>query len=227
MLASDIISRVEIVLNDVGGVRWTQAELLKWISDGQRAIVVVRPDASSQNVPFECAAGTKQDLPSDANRLLDVIRNKKPNGDPGRVIRMIERSILDLQNPNWHSTTASGTIYNAMQDNRDPKTFYVYPPAVAGTEIEILYSQIPAELSAPEEELTVNDLYADPLTNYVLFRAYSKDSEVAINAGLAQSYMQIFMSMLGIKTTKDFAFSPDANNPGIIPNVTAVQAGGV
>lgn len=226
MLASDIISRAQIVLNDVGGVRWADSELLKWISDGQRVITLVRPDASSSNTTVTLVAGTKQSLPADGIRLLDVIRNIKANGDPDRAVRLVEREILDAQNPNWH-TVAGSVVLNWMVDNRDPLNYYVYPKAGAGQKLEILYSKNPADVTTTGQALSVPDIYAEPLFNYVLFRAYSKDAEFSANAGLAQSYFQVFSSLLGIKTSKDFAFSPDANKLGGIPNPNAVKAGGV
>lgn len=227
MLASDIISRAQILLQDVAGTRWTTAELLKWISDGQRVIALVRPDSSVDNVSFTMVAGTKQTLPADGLRLLDVVRNLAANGDPGRAVRMVERETLDAQDLMWHTRASTGTVTNFMYDNRDPLHFYVYPKAAANQKLEIIYSKDPAEITSASQALAVNDLYAEPLLNYVMFRSYGKDAEYAANAGLAQSYLGVFNAMLGIKTSKDFAFSPDANKPGGTPAVGAAQAGGV
>lgn len=226
MLASEIISRAQIVLNDAGGVRWTDTELLKWISDGQRVIALVRPDSVSENTALTLVAGTKQTIPADGMRLLDVVRNLTSTGGPDRSVRMVERETLDAQSYNWHQATAGKTV-NFIYDNRDPLHFYVYPPAVAGAKLEILYSKQPAEITATNQALTLLDVYAEPLFNYVLFRAYSKDAEYGANAALAQGYLSLFNNLLGIKTSKDFAFSPDANKQGVIPNIIAVKAGGV
>lgn len=227
MLASDIISRARIVINDADAVRWTDSELLKWISDGQRVIVLVRPDSYSINESLTLVAGTKQTLPSGGLRLLDVIRNLKSNGDPDRSVRMVDRETLDAQDYNWHTTTATGKVMNFVYDNRDPTHFYVYPQATAGMKLEILYSKSPAEITTAATSLVLADVYVEPLFNYVLFRAYSKDAEYAANASLAQGYMQIFMSLLGMKTSKDFAFSPETNKIGSTPNLLAARAGGV
>lgn len=227
MLASDIISRANTVLNDANGTRWTEAELLKWISDGQRVIVLVRPDAYSINESLTLVAGTKQTLPSGGLRLLDVIRNLKSNGDPDRSVRMVDRETLDSQDYNWHVSASTGKVTNFVFDNRDPTHFYVYPQATAGMKLEILYSKVPAEITTSSTALAVADVYAEPLFNYVLFRSYSKDAEYAANAALAQGYLQLFMSLLGMKTGKDFAFSPETNKIGATPNLLAAKAGGV
>lgn len=226
MLASDIISRAQFVLNDNGGVRWTDPELLKWISDGQRVIALVRPDSVSENAAMTLVAGTKQRIPANGMRLLDVIRNLTPTGDPDRSVRMVDRETLDAQSYNWHYSTAGKTV-NFIYDNRDPLHFYVYPPAVANAKLEILYSKTPSEITSSSQSLDLLDIYAEPIFNYVLFRAYSKDAEFGANAGLAQGYLSLFNSLLGIKTSKDFAFSPDVNKQGVTPNIMAAKAGGV
>lgn len=225
MKAQDIIDRARIILND-DGTRWPDAEMLKWVSDGQRVIALVRPDSCPINGPITLVAGTKQTIPANGLRLLDVIRNLTADGGPDRSVRMVDRETLDSQDYNWHKAKQGKTV-NFVYDNRDPTHFYVYPPAVNGAKLEILYSESPQEITDKTTDLALLDIYSEPLFNYVLFRAYSKDAEFSPNFQLAQSYLQVFNSLLGIKTTKDFAFSPDANKPGGTPNILAIKAGGV
>jgi hypothetical protein len=229
MLASDIITRARIVLNDADGVRWLDNELIAWINDGQRVIALVRPDAAVANTSLALAAGTKQTIPSDGLRLLDVMRNVGADGSGGRSVRHVDRDILDTQNPSWHTESGQVTVKNYVYDNRDPKTFYVYPPAAAGARLEIMYSKNPTDATTASSVLAVADIYADPLLNYVLYRAYSKDAEFAQNFQLSGTYLQVFQAMLGIKTSKDAAFSPDLNSRGktTAPSAAALQLGGV
>lgn len=229
MLASDIIDRARVVLNDADATRWLNDEFFKWINDGQRVIVMVRPDASVANEPVNLVAGTKQSIPATGLRLLDVVRNvgASPGNAGGRAVRIVDREVLDTQNPNWHSDTGVTTVKNFVYDNRDAKNFYVYPPAAVGARVEIIYSKVPTNVTATSDNLSVDDIYTDALLNYVLFRAYSKDAEFAQNMQLSSSYLGIFNSMLGIKTQKDVAYSPDLNSKGAMPSPAALQAGGV
>jgi hypothetical protein len=229
MIASDIINRARIVLNDADGVRWLDSELLGWINDGQRVIALVRPDACVSNSTITLVAGTKQSIPNDGLRLLDVMRNINPDNSGGRVVRHVDRDVLDTQNVNWHSESGQAVVKNYIYDNRDPKTFYVYPPALNTAKLEIIYSKNPTDVTATGSTVAVADIYADPLLNYVLHRAYSKDAEFAQNFQLSATYLQIFQSMLGIKTSKDAAFSPDLNSKGrtTAPSAASLQMGGV
>lgn len=236
MKVSDIIDRARILLNDQDGTRWLDGELVSWINDAQKLIALTRPDASVSTGPVTLVSGTKQSIPSGGFRLLDVIRNLGADGvTGGRAIRIVDREVMDSQDPFWHSAIASGTIKHFIYDNRNPLVYYVYPPAQVGTKIEIMYSVAPAEIvynvaspqTALNTVLTVSDIYLESVLNYLMYRAYSKDAEFSQNPQLAAGYLQTVYSMLGIKTQKDVAFSPDLNSKGASPNAAAIQAGGV
>lgn len=236
MKVSDITLRARILLNDQDGTRWLDNELVAWINDAQKLIAMTRPDSSVSNSALTLVVGSKQSIPAAGFRLLDVVRNLSADGvTGGRSIRLVDREVLDSQDPMWHTSTASATIKHFIYDNRDPKNFYVYPPAVAGTKIEAMYSVSPSEIvydavtpaTTLNTSLTVSDVYLEAVLNYVMYRSYSKDAEFSQNPQLAAGYLQTVYSMLGIKTQKDVAFSPDLNSKGSMPSAAALQAGGV
>lgn len=205
--AQAIIDKAQIILQDTTAVRWSESELLGWLNDGQREIVALRPDAYSKIANVTCVAGTKQSIPtSDGLRLLDVIRNMGAGGStPGLAIRKVPRQIMDGQTPDWHSSGSSATIKHYVFDERAPKTFYVYPPATVGTQLEILYAAAPADVSAIGNTITLDDIYMTPLMDYILYRAYSKDTEYAGNANRAAAARQSFENTLGLKAQADAA----------------------
>src|SRR6478752_8709243 len=181
MLASDVLTRVRLLLQDPDGVRWLDAEQFQWLTDGQRAIVVVRPDASAKNAEIELVAGSKQTLPDDGLRLLDVVRNvpvtavNSTTQTGGRAVRLVDREVLDSQDPSWHIRKAATVIRNYIYDGRDPTHFYVTPPAVkpdtrtGSAKLEIVYVKLPVAVTALDDVLSLSDIYLDPLVNYVLF----------------------------------------------------------
>lgn len=227
MIASDVLGRVRIVLNDVSAVRWPDAELLSWLTDGQRAVAVLRPDASGDNVVQALVAGTKQSLPTDCARLFDIPRNLSAEGAVGRAIRYVDRETLDSIDPNWHTAKASTVIKHYVYDGRDQKNFYVFPPAAVGASVQIFYSRIPPVVSTTSATLLIPDVYLDALVNYVLFRAYTKDAEFGQNAALAQNYLGLFGQLIGTKTKTDVSFSPDLHSKGAQPDTAAIQSGSV
>jgi len=220
----DIVRRAEKILNDEGAVRWTRLELQDWINDAYKEVVLLRPDANSQTATVTLAAGTRQklsdtgtiNLPT-ALRVLDVIRNMAATSNK-RAVRFVDRRVLDDQLPGWHSETESVNIVHWMFDILTPKEFLVYPPATALAQIELVYSSVPAShaLSAGALDpagsdttiINLDDIYANVILDYLLYRAYSKDADYAANGQRAINHLNSFNSSLGAKTAIDVATSP-------------------
>lgn len=236
MIASDITSRARLLLNDIDATRWLDTELFKWISDAQKLVAMMRPDASVATFVMTLIAGTRQSIPSTGFRLLDIIRNvttvtgSTPANQvvtvPGRSVRIVDREVLDTQDPYWHTAPGSAEIKHFIYDNRSPTLFYVYPPATTAAKLEVVYSVAPTDVTAAGDTLSISDIYQDVVLNYVMYRAYSKDAEYASNAALAGGYLNVVNQMLGIKTQKDVAYSPDLNSKGSSP-APGLSAGGV
>ena len=229
MKVSDVISRVRAILNDedATGYRWSNTELISWINDSQNVVAVFRPDACPGDAVVTLAAGTKQAIPTNGFRLLDVIRNIASDGTtPGRSIRIVNRDLLDSYEPDWHSATKQSTVKHFMYDERNPLVYHVYPPVNSGVKLELLYAKYPAALTSTSDDLGVADSYMEFIVNYTLFKSYAKDAEYSNNAALAGQYLQAASGLLGVKLQKDVAYSPQVNRKGGEPS-PAIQMGGV
>jgi hypothetical protein len=200
----DILDRASIILQDNTNVRFPNAELLKFFNDAQREVVLHRPDANMVNTTMDMADGSKQALPADALRLVDVVRNNN-----GRAVTQVDRRILDETLPNWHETVAgTNKIEHYIYDPADPKNFYVYPKGASGVHsLDIVYSSSTPDILI-DAVISIDDVYANCLLDYVLYRSYQKDSEFAGNAQRAMMHYQSFANALGIKTQADSAISP-------------------
>lgn len=215
----EIISRVENVLQD-SGIRWPRTELQQWLNEAYLTIILARPDANAQTGTFSCVAGTRQRLntvfPS-ALRVLDVIRNVAATSTK-RVVRQIDRVILDDQKPTWHADTPVVNIQHFMFDPRLPKEFLVYPPATALAELEVAYTAPVASHALTETQLdpanldttviNIDDLYAGAIVDWILYRAYSKDAEYGENQNRAMSALNAFNAQIGAKSATDSAADP-------------------
>jgi hypothetical protein len=215
----DIIERAEDILLD-DGVRWPRLELQNWINEAYTAIILSRPDASSTSATYTCSEGTRQNVSTafpGALRLLDVIRNVSATSLK-KVIRLAPRAQLDDQIPDWHNKPTSVDLQYYVYDPRQPLDFFVYPPATTTAQLEILYTQIPGTHALTESQLDpansgtevilLPDTYMTPIIDWVLYRAYSKDSEHPANEGRAGAYYQAFTTSLGTKTASDAAVMP-------------------
>jgi hypothetical protein len=205
--AQSIIRRVVDTLQDMTSVRWTIPELVRYLNDGQREVILFRPDASNKNATLTCVAGAKQALPADGAKLIDVIRNAA-TGSNNSSVRLVPREILDTQIPNWYNLAGNINTVHYTYDPRDPKVFYVYPPALDTTQLDINYSAFPTDVAEPADgsdytdvtgDIDIPDIYGNVITDYILYRAYTKDSEYTGNAQRAVAHYQTFSTALGIE----------------------------
>ncbi len=213
---TDIVKRVEDVLQD-SNVRWPRLELQNWLNEAYLQIVLLRPDATAKTGTFTCVSGTRQVLTTGfptAIRLLDVVRNLAATSAK-KVIRLVDRSVLDDQRPSWHAETATVDIQHFTFDPRQPKEFFVYPPATTAAQIEVIYTDAPGAhtLTAAQldptggsaETIKLDDIYLSALIDWILYRAFSKDSEFAANAARANAHYQAFTAGVGAKSQSDTA----------------------
>jgi len=224
IVASTIIDKAAIQLLDVSNVRWTRAELFSWLNDGQRQITLMSPQTNNKIAVMNMVAGTRQTIPSDGWRLLDVFRYMGKLGNtPGRAIRLVSRELLDAYDPNWHSALKLDTPQNFLFDDQDQTAFYVYPPNTGNGYIQINYAAVPANLTSESQTISINDIYQTVLLDYILYRACSKDAEYAPGLQLAAGYLTTFMAALNTRDKTDKENTP---NLGLSPNMVIGGPGG-
>jgi hypothetical protein len=207
--AQSIIDKAQIILQDTTGIRWPEeTELLGWLNDGQREVAILRPDASTVTANMTTVAGTKQSLPAAGTALVNVMRTVG-----GNAIRKVPQEILDAQRPGWHAES-SGAAKHYTYDPRTPRIFYVYPPSAGSVQLEIKYQAAPADVATIGGTITIDDVYANALIDYILFRAYSKDAEYTANDGRAMAARKSFENTLGLKAVADASAQPANNTAG-------------
>lgn len=224
IISSTVIEKAQIILQDTTGVRWpSDTELLGWLNDAQREIVILKANAFVKNTALKLAAGTKQALPSDGVQLIDVVRNLGVTGNtPGRAIRIVMREVLDAQRPNWHSETTASEVKHYMCSPLDPKNFYVFPPQPSASQgyVEIVYGASPPNATL-NGAISVDDIYQNVLVDYILYRAYSKDTEYAADQQRAASHQKAYILSLTGKAQMEQGANPNASapaNPNVNPN---------
>ena len=60
---------------------------------------------------------------------------------------------------------------------------------------------------------TLDDIYANAIFDYMLYRAYQKDTESASDLNKATLFLQSFQNSMGIKSQADTASSPKPSTP--------------
>ena len=222
--AGTVVTRVSTLLQDPTNIRWPTSELLTYLNDGQREIALYKPNACIVNGPRQLIAGSKQTIPDNGVQLIDVVRNLGATGTTaGKAIRLTMREILDAQNADWHTSNPSQIVQHYVYNPRDPKTFYVYPPqpSTSPHQVELVYAAAPTDLTTTTQTINVDDIYFSVLVDYMMYRAYSKDSEYAADAPRADRHQRAYLASLTGKVSSETGHDPNSFAPAN-PNVTPV-----
>ncbi len=191
--------RTSDILQDDEFTRWTKAERVRWMNDFPSALLARRPAGLSRTKTVTLVAGTLQSVSDDAVLLLDVVRNMGNTGtSPGLPVRRTDRQQFDDTMPTWHMATPKAVIKHFMFDDRVPKSYYVYPPAIAGTKVETVEAALPTPIDEDDEDAVLD----------IGYRAHQKDSEYA-NGAIAGQFYQAFEEALGVKSQQDIGASPN------------------
>jgi hypothetical protein len=175
------------------------------------------------------------------NFLNDIVRNMGPDGlTPGRPVRVVSRDMMDGQFPDWHTAASKGRVESFMFDPRTPKYFYVYPGVPASgaaqwVELSFLADPVPVAVPAPAAPgsetyradgpsttpISIDDRFVDDLLNYVLARAYMKDSEFAANAQAATGYTNMFLTSINSQVQALTGNNPNLQTLPLAPTTPA------
>ncbi|MBE2897786.1 hypothetical protein HPC37_02815 [Pasteurellaceae bacterium 20609_3] len=196
ILISEVIDRAKVTAQDVDFIQWPESEWLSWFNECMLALSAARTDAGADYRTVTIKAGSKQDLPDDANKLIEVVRNTSS----GHAIRPIDRKILDEQHLDWHKTTGTEPRYYAY-DERTPKVFWVYPSVSGGDhQLDIVVAKSPKKATSKTEKIEVEDWFAPAIVDYLLYRAYLKHAEYTNDLGRSDYFRRSFYDKIGVKT---------------------------
>lgn len=201
-LLKDFLEEVGSALEDRTFVRWTINDLIDATTHTLRRMVVIRPDAFARRMPLVLAEGPAQELPPEVHRLMDMQHNMVGQLS---AIRPMPMAVVDNLVPNWRSGPRKNKIVHWHQDQKESRTFDVYPPAAAGTVVMCLVSRD----HPPFAHIASNDLADVPATDVVtlttllrpallygvLAHAWGRDGEYQ-NGSLATQMEQMFKAEL-------------------------------
>jgi len=202
--AKQVIDSAVEVLHDDAGVRWPRADLLGYLNDGQREILLYRPDASTALVDHPLVAGYLQSAPNSFIRTMDVKGNTS-----GQACKLAKRDSLDDQRKNWRMDTPSTVIKVWCYDERDPKRFEVWPPAAVGASLKMLGTVTPADVANEDATISLDDMYKGPLVSYIIHRAYLRDAEDAAMDTLSKGMYSLMVQQLTGRTQGELSARPE------------------
>jgi len=195
MLVSDIISRAQAVLND-DNVHWPEAtDLLGWANEAIEEIIKVKPDVYTTEASLSLSAGVRQSLTSGHFRILEVLGNNTASHKDVPVLTA--RETMDVYKPDWRSATQQEEVEVVVYDENVPGSFDVYPPNDGNGALMLVTSAPPTKLTDVGDTFPLSDFYAGTTVNYLLYRAFAKDSDAVKYFERSQQAYKAFLSDLG------------------------------
>jgi hypothetical protein len=209
--ANDYIQDAAGLYGDTAYDRVIETTWIKHLNASIRALILVRPDAGAQTANLQLVAGVLQDLPSTALRMLDITRNMGADGlTAGKIITPVDRKHLDYSNLLWPAATGDTEIDNFSYDKENPRIFYVTPPASStiNVYVEMQVSQLPTAVSDRGDDPGINDVFFEPIVQYMLYKAFVTDDE-GVEFQKATMYMQNFFNLLQVEMAVATAAGPE------------------
>lgn len=197
------------------GTRWLVSEIVTYLNDGLLKIAVARPDSVTTTASAHTlSAGSKQTLPTGGFKLFEVLA-----ATAGGAVTLIDQKLLNVCVPGWRAMTGVADIVHFMFDPREPASWECYPPAAAsGATVRVRYAAYPTPVTVPSDaaipsgvagNVPLPDLFINPLREFVLFRAKTKDADFAPGvAAAAQQHLAIAERELGAELAATAATGP-------------------
>jgi hypothetical protein len=203
---TDVDQDAQVILTDPFHLTWTEADILRAINSAVRETVSLVPAAASfkKLIPLT-AMEARQSLPPDVTRIMHADRNNTAAGTaPGRPVRAIDRSQLELYDPTWTASGPAAAIRHIVYDENNPGEFWVWPRlATSGMALEATVNGVPPSITSLVQTVPVGDIYRNAILNYTLAYCYMKNQEDANAMSTAAAYFQLAGTALGVKNQVD------------------------
>lgn len=188
MLVSEIITSVQREFGDEAGVQVVDADIIRWINQGMRQIVM-----QNENLLLtEATQNTVQDqqsytLPSDL-LILKGVHYRPQDYTNYFKLKGYELSTFNEIADGWDGSQDGGTdpqVYTVISD-----TIKLWPiPKVALTDsLKIYYNRTPVQVTTSGDTPELPVLYHEPLFKYCMLQAYKMDEDWEAAGNQVQDY---------------------------------------
>lgn len=186
MLVSDIMTRVKRQFGDEAGVQVTEADIIRYINDGQRKIVAQNESLLQKIVTADTVDGQDEySLPADS-LILRSISYKGPSDQSYYKLKGMTLSEFNEYIDGW-----DGSFYGKSA----PLVFMVYgstvtlfpTPDVSQTAgLKLYYTRQPVDVTMGSDTPDLPVLYHEVLVSYCMSQAYIMDEDLEAAAAMGQ-----------------------------------------
>lgn len=206
MNVQDVADRVKRTFGDEAGVQITDADIIRWINDGQLQISVDNEELM-ETVGTASIVADQADYSSPSN--LNTLRSLMYNNRRLKGLSFSEfNEYLD-----GFKAPGSQSVYG----NGRPEVFMVYggtitlfptPNESLTDGLRLYYSRHPAPVATLGDSLTVPERYHTAVVEYCLKRAYELDENVEMSAFKKGEFESTVMKLKGQEKTTSTEYYP-------------------
>jgi hypothetical protein len=166
----DIMTRVKRTFGDEAGVQITDADIFRWINDGQREIAVQNDALQTKGTLASVAGQQAYTLPADLLTLQSVwfagflVNPKSWQQAEEDIIALGTPNVLQQGQPSFYWTWANQINF--------------YPvPSDSVSSIVVFYNRSPIQVATSLDSLDLGVTYHNAILQYVLQQAYELDED--------------------------------------------------
>jgi len=210
LLAGDLFTSCGYELNDLEPgnehVRWTLPELAEYLTGAIAQVAALKPTLYTSFVPLRLAGGSVQSVPAAYSELVDVLYNLNADGSQGEFVSQSSLSAARaLGRPSCAITRNGGYGVRSYSVHPENDTyFYVDPPVPNVSPLPAVWALVrlaPNKITGPTDAVimanTTPETYREALKDWMLYRAFAKDSESSDSFQKSQAHYKAFMQYVG------------------------------
>ncbi|WP_346779496.1 DUF6682 family protein [Burkholderia sp. Ac-20345] len=206
MIVRDVVREVAALLNDdeegFEFTHWTESDLVEYANDAAIQITQWRVSEFSKPHTIDLVAGARQTLPADALAFYRVAgtvdRYGRTIGQPSATDVAATRIAANwFESLACRRSTGDYVVRSFSFDSDDQTSFYVDPPVPPGKKVQavVVYASVP-DRAEVDGALSVPPIYHNAVIEWMLYRAYGKDTESATDAMRSTEHHTTFNNMM-------------------------------
>jgi hypothetical protein len=209
LLASSLFKACAIELNDVEYVRWTKDDLAEYLTDAISVVAALKPTLFTVFEPIQLAPGAVQTVPGEFTELIDIPYNLHQDGTHGEPVSKGSFTAARALGRNA-CTPVNGADYVVRSYTVHPEndTYFIVDPPVPQLYpgpmpfVWALLQRAPnivvSEADTVAMANTTPETYRSALLEWMLYRAFARDTESSDSFQRSQAHYKAFYQFLGL-----------------------------
>jgi hypothetical protein len=207
LVAGSLFAACAGELADREYVRWTKADLAEYLTDAIAVVAALKPTLFTAFESLRLASGIMQTVPGEFTALLDILYNLHQDGTHGEPVNKGSfTAARALGRTACAPIDGVGYVVRSYTVHPENDTFFmVDPPVPAIDPLPIVWALlqrapnvIVSETDGVVMANTTPETYRSILLEWMLYRAFARDTESSDSFNRSQAHYKAFYQFLGL-----------------------------